>query len=54
MYLNESDIKRVSDELSLLKLVRKVDVSLQDDDEYQLEFDVKQKDLTSTETDDIL
>ncbi|MBN2605433.1 MAG: DUF2129 domain-containing protein [Bacilli bacterium] len=47
IYLNEEDIESVSEQLGKLKLVRRVEESLQDDSEYQLDFSVKEKDLTT-------
>lgn len=46
IYLNEDQIKHVTEELMKLKFVRKVEESLQDDKEYQFDFTVKEKDLT--------
>jgi len=47
IYLNADEVKNVSEQLEKLKLVRKVEESLQDDSEYQLDFSVKEKDLTT-------
>ena len=54
LYLDENEVEATTEKLNQLKLVRNVEESLLDNKEYQLEFDVKGKDLTSTESDDIL
>ena len=41
LYLNREDIEKVTEELKKIKLVRKVEPTLFENDEYQLEFDVK-------------
>ncbi len=41
LYLNKEDQSRVTEELLKLKLVRRVEESLFENDEYRLEFDVK-------------
>ena len=41
LYLNKEDITKVTEQLLRIKLVRRVEESLYENDEYQLEFDVK-------------
>ncbi len=41
LYLNKEDQSKVTEDLMRLKLVRKVEESLFENDEYKLEFDVK-------------
>ena len=41
LYLNKKDISTVTEQLLKLKLVRRVEESLFENSEYQLEFDVK-------------
>ncbi len=41
LYLNREDISKVTEQLLKLKLVRRVEESLFENKEYQLEFDVK-------------
>ena len=41
LYLNKEDQSTVTEKLMKLKLVRKVEESLFENDEYKLEFDVK-------------
>ena len=41
LYLNKEDISKVTEQLLKIKLVRRVEESLFENDEYQLEFDVK-------------
>jgi len=41
LYLNREDITEVTKQLRKIKLVRRIEESLIDNDEYQLEFDVK-------------
>ena len=41
LYLNRKDIRTVTEQLLKLKLVRRVEESLFENSEYQLEFDVK-------------
>ena len=41
LYLNKEDITKVTEQLLRIKLVRRVEESLFENDEYQLEFDVK-------------
>lgn len=41
LYLNKKDLSKVTENLMKLKLVRKVEESLFENDEYRLEFDVK-------------
>ena len=40
-YVNESDAEKIVKELRAMKLVKRVEESMFDTDEYQLEFDVK-------------
>ena len=54
LYLDENKVEETKEKLNQLKLVRKVEESLLDNKEYQLEFDVKEKDLTSNPSNDIL
>jgi uncharacterized protein YlbG (UPF0298 family) len=41
LYLNREEIPKVKEQLKKIKLVRRVEESLFENDEYQLEFDVK-------------
>lgn len=41
LYLNKEDITEVKEKLMKIKLIRKVEDSLFENDEYQLEFNVK-------------
>ena len=41
LYLNREDITKVKEQLKNIKLVRRVEETLFENDEYQLEFDVK-------------
>jgi len=54
LYLDEDKVEETKEKLNQLKLVKKVEESLLDDKEYQLDFDVKEKDLTTEEPNDIL
>lgn len=54
LYLDENKVEAITGKLNQLKLVRKVEESLLDNEAYQLDFDVKEKDLTTLVTDDIL
>ena len=54
LYLDENKVEEITEKLNLLKLVRKVEESLLENKEYQLDFDVKEKDLTSNVSNDIL
>jgi len=41
LYLNREEVPKVKEQLKKIKLVRRVEETLFENDEYQLEFDVK-------------